>query len=1546
MNIDKQAKVDEMWSIIKEWITSEAVENIGYKKFKSFTSEFFWTPELIEESSKIESMTLEAQNLQDNSNSDDNDVTEAYRKLRDANEAFRDRLYKRRVEVFHSIVTDLAQPQNNGSFMRMVRSVKKRKLKDHCQLDHRNINQHMDYFKSTFGSAPMGNYMEEVNVDVENDEFVVVNENLLNNDVNLNDDNESILLEEPSSISSLNSININQSNANHGISNLPDSNLCSSSPSPSDLGEVMLIDLPCPSSNSNSTYKSDSNHINNHALPYQVDASSNVNHGISNLPASHSPILCSPSPSSSDLEEVMLIDLPGPSSISNSTSISNSNLINNQTLPCQVDASNSTPSLKLSSSSKSLKGKSLQSKSKRNSNSKSSKSILSYFKNISKFNRETESDFLEFITDGNNTQEKLQPFRNSSRRKYNQDQNLSFEKLQSLDIVPPFMNSEDKLKVVGKQKKGINSSESPHTVSKNTNPVSNSIFCKYSKDTSAFGNETNLPEETEDGNNSPEMLQHPTPMPHDSDVIVDCPYINIFNLLKKGNNSIEMFPFSLPSRNSLNYPLFSKSTSTMINDLPFPKEGNNSNSEVRFARTTHQDFQPVSYISSNSLPDPNFLLEKNLPSIAKKGNNSVHYSSLPNVSKSHSISSICFKDISNLVEYKENLESDSPSLPRNAVANIVKFTKYPNKAFIYDRAKNSSYSKTISSSKNILLRQHKQTGELDFHPISCEALGSPMAPKSIYSNHLHLNYMVSNWFMPNRLPLFTISSSFEEFKDQLEKSQKYWDTNDFHPVSTIFRILSKIYIYLYYRNPSNADLTLKKGNNSGERLHLSSRNLSSKFKVKLDRDPLPDIKKGNNSKVLSICMPQVLPRLDFQPVSSSAGCRKNEFYDFNTLKFLDNKEKGNNSGVMLPSEYRPQNDFNPYLQAPDLNLVLGGLNSLPSLEILSHEEHPSLSLSSSKLKNKMNLPLKNDGFQTFSSAVEPDQTIQQKRGKGGDNPKVAVRSGECWGPDFRRENRMNIDIDIDDFGDPAEKYKSMEKQDAEKGRSDADERVMQVFQNGKEADVESKTMKGRNERENEECDKEQMTLPGHNKRQRYMEAVKVVEGDQRKGMMNKTEIECRNDSKRGDVEKEVEEGGVKEKGDRMILEGDEGGVDVSMDLEFNQVEEELEKGGVKELGGVVERDLHIMKLKDDKGGVLEIDKMVDLKFDHVETGSVKKKKGVVEKNDSKFDKKILEHDEGGVMGEVDEKGGVDGNKTHIEKGRVMCEVDEKGGVDVSNGKRIKEGGVMGEDNKKGCVIGKNVFQFIKEGGVMENGNMKRSVDVNTKIEFMGNKNGKEVEEGGVIGKDKRKGSVDVNKKIKFIDIKTGTDAEEGGVMDSYLFFGLQNRNIKRGEGSVRKRKNSNHFIANQEDESSINSFFSRRKRSRFNFVINEEQAKENEILENHNESRVDQNESYRNESEFRAHQSQDERHINRNFSINENINGGEGGVQSSVSGDQGGIQIENNQSQGDEGGVNNDQLFNFQNLITKESILVNIKNMALGKALGTDGLMAEVYYYG
>ncbi|RKP16361.1 hypothetical protein ROZALSC1DRAFT_25368, partial [Rozella allomycis CSF55] len=488
-------------------------------------------------------------------------------------------------------------------------------------------------------------------------------------------------------------------------------------------------------------------------------------------------------------------------------------------------------------------------------------------------------------------------------------------------------------------------------------------------------------------------------------------------------------------------------------------------------------------------------------------------------------------------------------------------------------------------------------------------------------------------------------------------------------------------------------------------------------------------------------------------------------------------------------------------------------------------------------------------------------------GEGSENPELEMRSGERGEPIIYQRNRVDRDIDIDSSSNREEQSKR------DKGKIVVNE-----------------------ESEGEE------TMRFHELKQDDTEGVSKEKGAGKGGDEGGVDVMMGPEFKFNQIETDVEEGVVKEHGgvaertksnfNNLMLEDDEGGVDELM---------EVKKRGVKEQGGVVERDLDIMKFEVDEGGVNVL-------------------------MSPQFGPNDIEIEKGGVMGKDNEKGGVVvetrlqfkriGNEAEIKEGGVMGNYDE-GGVDVVMGPEfeqidieIEEGGVTGKDNETGGVDVKNAIKFNMIGDDME------------------------IEEGGVMGKDKRKGSV------------MGKDSERGGNVDSNLFFGLPKRNIKRGEGSVRKRKNSYQFIPNHEDESSINSFFSRRKRSRFNFVIDEEQANENEILENVNESRVYQNEMLQNESQFRVNQSQNQSHINPSFSINENINGGEGRVQSSVSGDQGGIQIENNQSQGDEGGVNNEQFFNFKNLITKESILVNIKNMALGKAPGTDGLMAEVYYYG
>ncbi|EPZ37021.1 hypothetical protein O9G_005886 [Rozella allomycis CSF55] len=131
----------------------------------------------------------------------------------------------------------------------------------------------------------------------------------------------------------------------------------------------------------------------------------------------------------------MLIDLPCPSSVSNSPSISNLNRINNQSLPCQVDAPISASTLDISltpSISKVNKNqrtsKSMSKRISKPKESKSSKSILSYFKKFTKSKEEEVEDLIEIVLDGNNSQEKLSfketesiSWNHSSRRSTNYD---------------------------------------------------------------------------------------------------------------------------------------------------------------------------------------------------------------------------------------------------------------------------------------------------------------------------------------------------------------------------------------------------------------------------------------------------------------------------------------------------------------------------------------------------------------------------------------------------------------------------------------------------------------------------------------------------------------------------------------------------------------------------------------------------------------------------------------------------------------------------------------------------------------------------------------------------------------------------------------------------------------------------------------------------------------------------------------------------------------------------------------------------------------------
>ncbi|RKP16000.1 hypothetical protein ROZALSC1DRAFT_25781, partial [Rozella allomycis CSF55] len=310
---------------------------------------------------------------------------------------------------------------------------------------------------------------------------------------------------------------------------------------------------------------------------------------ISNLPAPDSPLLNSSN--SSDLDEVMLIDLPCPCSISNSSSISNLKLTNNQLLPCQVDASTSSSTLDISlapSISKVKKNKSLQGTSKSMSkriskpkDSKSSKSILSYFKQFTKSKPEEVEDLIEIVCDGNN---------------FKETESISWNHSSINSANYSKMNSKNNL-----HKRGNNSLESPVQ-----SKMSKAVNFKLSMDPKSKSNSKNDLLVVEDGNNSFEIVPrhgNETTSTHSSKSSFQSINNRINVLQEKGNNSCEMFPEpvnaveksnpfsgfrkSMPFSSSSNRSKIQSKLSKNKEELLYHKKGNDSPEKFQPSLESH-----------------------------------------------------------------------------------------------------------------------------------------------------------------------------------------------------------------------------------------------------------------------------------------------------------------------------------------------------------------------------------------------------------------------------------------------------------------------------------------------------------------------------------------------------------------------------------------------------------------------------------------------------------------------------------------------------------------------------------------------------------------------------------------------------------------------------------------------------------------------------------------------------------------------------------------------------------------------------------------------
>jgi hypothetical protein len=146
-------RVENMWRIVREWILQAARDSLGILKFSSRVNKDFWTPELQEQRDELIRLTTTAQELC-GSNASPEIKRLVSSQLTARNKDFRSSLGKRKSEVFETMINNLSEPQNSGAFLRMVSCIQRRKNGSGCQLEPDALDEHINYFRSTFGGEP------------------------------------------------------------------------------------------------------------------------------------------------------------------------------------------------------------------------------------------------------------------------------------------------------------------------------------------------------------------------------------------------------------------------------------------------------------------------------------------------------------------------------------------------------------------------------------------------------------------------------------------------------------------------------------------------------------------------------------------------------------------------------------------------------------------------------------------------------------------------------------------------------------------------------------------------------------------------------------------------------------------------------------------------------------------------------------------------------------------------------------------------------------------------------------------------------------------------------------------------------------------------------------------------------------------------------------------------------------------------------------------------------------------------------------------------
>ncbi len=149
----------DAWEHFKTDIGHIIDDCCGRIRYNSRTHREFWTPELKTARNDILKLTVELQNIADNSRVPLVVRQGAMQALTAKKREYRQMVMERRKHVFQQMADNMSDTQNYSSLMKYVKCCKSRREGGGCALDPDQIDHHSDYYRSTFGAAPCGNVL-------------------------------------------------------------------------------------------------------------------------------------------------------------------------------------------------------------------------------------------------------------------------------------------------------------------------------------------------------------------------------------------------------------------------------------------------------------------------------------------------------------------------------------------------------------------------------------------------------------------------------------------------------------------------------------------------------------------------------------------------------------------------------------------------------------------------------------------------------------------------------------------------------------------------------------------------------------------------------------------------------------------------------------------------------------------------------------------------------------------------------------------------------------------------------------------------------------------------------------------------------------------------------------------------------------------------------------------------------------------------------------------------------------------------------------------